>query len=444
MSDRFTRQLSLFIGRLGLNGAICRVLDWQLAGEAVEGHFRSGDRAYEFTIDAKGLHYGLAKARSDSYWQGRAMQESQASRYAGFARRSQSAAYAEGFLNRADSREKSKCSGSTSIACGRTCISSEHQCHLGSAEVRTQAKWAVAQAKLLRLGMSSSASPASSEATVPQGLGGLSSASFTRNEAAIAKRLKLVEDDIRGITDREDMVAIDNDGKVITRIRGEATSVGISPEVAVRLRGATITHNHPTWRYAPDDPRLQGRSFSLPDISAATQLDLGEMRAAAPGYTYSLKPGKNGWGNYPLMIQPTYTKHAVLTHMELSKAIREGKKTANQAEAEFQGMIVQRVAKDMGWTYTEQKRSITAMERNKAKKLARTHGDPNWIKSGGTAVSSATETMATALRGAIVAAFAVGYYHAAMKAIDAPDPNLKPAESKLYRDYAQHAKPKRE
>ena len=58
---------------------------------------------------------------------------------------------------------------------------------------------------------------------------------------------------------------------------------------------AIITHNHPSSLGASGIMSI-GQSFSGNDIASAIELNLKEVRAVTPRYTFSLKRPKGGWG----------------------------------------------------------------------------------------------------------------------------------------------------
>lgn len=86
-------------------------------------------------------------------------------------------------------------------------------------------------------------------------------ASTQGDEAAVARSLKGVEDEIRQIPGHEEASAIDENGKILFRAKGSQSAVGFTFDQVQQMRGKVLTHNHPSWRYPPDDPRFEGRSF---------------------------------------------------------------------------------------------------------------------------------------------------------------------------------------
>lgn len=74
---------------------------------------------------------------------------------------------------------------------------------------------------------------------------------------------------------------IDKKGAVILQRQGEADSVGFPISEFPRLRGTTFTHNHPG-----------NGTFSLQDVSLASQIGLAELRAVGPTLRYTMSADK--------------------------------------------------------------------------------------------------------------------------------------------------------
>ena len=94
------------------------------------------------------------------------------------------------------------------------------------------------------------------------------------------------EDEIRHDKQQEHVAIWDKDGKLIDRQQGVATSVDFSDDVAKKMRGGVLSHNHPT-----------GRTFSRGDLEVAANYGLHEMRIVTPDHTYSITIPKTvkGW-----------------------------------------------------------------------------------------------------------------------------------------------------
>jgi hypothetical protein len=114
--------------------------------------------------------------------------------------------------------------------CGDTCVSADYECNKNGSTTPAATK----------LGMG---------------------ASTQGDEAAVARSLKGVEDEIRQIPGHEEASAIDENGKILFRVSGGESEVEFTVDQIRQMRGKVLTHNHPSWRYPPDDPRFEGRSF---------------------------------------------------------------------------------------------------------------------------------------------------------------------------------------
>lgn len=408
IKNRFLFDLRNFLEQEGYRDGIQKILKWQYINNSIIGQFLGQNKIFDFSISNKGISYNITQTKMDSYTNvlTSLLNEITAGVYFDSSHQL-STAYIDGYLNRIDAVSKAKqCTSPTSYACGRTCISDKDKCHIRSSNVQQHSQRAIAVAKQITLKLSSGSN---NKTNTISNINANSNIKANDN-VTLKNRLKSVENDIRLLDDHEDMVALDVNGKVITRISGKETSVLIPGDVVPRLRGSVMTHNHPTWRYSPDDPRVEGRSFSLPDVTAAHALQLKEIRAVAPGRTYSLKPGEKGWGNYKFQIQPTYTKNAVLTHFELSKRVRKREITPEQAEAEFQGLIIQKTAKDLGWIYTEEKRDRTSSEKKKSRDLVSKFGAQHLPGSSELAGELVAEGLGAALKGALIASVVASTY----------------------------------
>lgn len=77
-------------------------------------------------------------------------------------------------------------------------------------------------------------------------------------------------------------------GKFLFENRGTATFVSFTKDQLSQMRGAVLTHNHPS-----------GNSFSDQDVLLAHQVGMQEVRAIAPdGTVYRLREGKRPWSDY--------------------------------------------------------------------------------------------------------------------------------------------------
>lgn len=376
--DPIGQIIKRYLTKFGLTSGIQK-LKWQLETDKIAGKFTAkvaGNtlKLFDFTVSNDGLEFQQT-SRSDSYFQG-VINLAEVNPLI----RSDSTVY---YL---DAKQKQCTIGHK---CGGSCIEAKDKCGVKGGEA------ARIGSQIIKLAQSTQSG---------------------EHSPALKKKLAQIESEIRAIDTHEEFVAIAQDGKIITRIGGDSTSVQIPNSLKDKLKGQVVTHNHPTWRYYPDDPRLEGRSLSHPDLLAAQYFDVGEVRAVAPGYSYSLKPGEKGWGNEN-DINFNYTKHSVFTHWDLTQKIRAGEITAEEADRDFQGEIVKRVAKDMGWEYSETKLPISKTEKAKAKKLTDKKGPMLLPGSGETASTLVTTGLAPFVQGIFITAVAASVY-ADLKAME--------------------------
>lgn len=101
-----------------------------------------------------------------------------------------------------------------------------------------------------------------------------------------ATTVKSAESRIRNL-DHEQLVVIGQDGYVRAVVDGGGHSVGVTDNAAKHMKGAIVTHNHPS-----------GSTFSPADIINAGKYEVGEIRAASKrfGKTYSLKASNKANG----------------------------------------------------------------------------------------------------------------------------------------------------
>jgi len=83
----------------------------------------------------------------------------------------------------------------------------------------------------------------------------------------------------------EHVVVVDERGKVLTHLKGGRDSCAIPPADMAKLRGATLTHNHPGWQYNAEWDKY-GQSFSIDDIKLARKAGTKEIRAVGKDRTY--------------------------------------------------------------------------------------------------------------------------------------------------------------
>lgn len=348
--QQFRKQLEAMINKHGVQDVV-KISQLNFTDKTIEGTFVSRSQAYEFEVSPAGLSYGLAKNRTDAYV---------------------AAVWGERF-------DKKRCVASTSIPCGASCITNQKRCRISTAAVKQVSQEALATAKELGF-------------IFGKGKKNLQSSPGGRLLDTEPAPLSEMESRIRRNANHEEMVIYDPEGNMISHTKGDQTSVA-PPRGLKTLENHTVTHNHPTWRFGPDDPRLEGRGFSSPDLTFAAANKLKEMRAVGPGKSYSVKPGPNGWGNPVLDVVPTYAEKSLEVHQEMQAKIRKGEITAEQAEQDFQGEIAKRVAKELGWKYSEKSTPISEEDRNFAQSAKQQYGVPNWPKDKLTAKYAVQEVI---------------------------------------------------
>jgi len=129
------------------------------------------------------------------------------------------------------------------------------------------------------------------------------------------------------------------------------------------MRGKIITHNHPdTYNAKPGSDLHKGVSFSDADINLACAANAAEMRAVSTGgFNHSMKPPPGGWDEafYYNKVEPSYKRNSVIVYADVTRRMREGTLSAEDAEVEYHHKVWTRTAKETGMTYsrTEVKRS---------------------------------------------------------------------------------------
>lgn len=92
------------------------------------------------------------------------------------------------------------------------------------------------------------------------------------------------------------------------------------------LDKSVMTHNHPASAFSDKSGwQWKGVSFSLEDIKTAFSLNLAEVRAVGNIFRYTLRPGKNGWGEkFKAEIETAHKLMKAETNLELAKRIQTG------------------------------------------------------------------------------------------------------------------------
>jgi hypothetical protein len=147
----------------------------------------------------------------------------------------------------------------------------------------------------------------------------------------------------------ETIFVFDRSGRLILAKQGGADNVELDPDEMILLykQGEIVCHNHPH-----DDLPIDV-SFSPIDIEAACMYELLEIRAIAPGATFSMRPPANGWDqNYwNEILQPTITKFSLLVSELQEDEIEAGTLDEATAARVGWGRVWLLVAAELGLIY---------------------------------------------------------------------------------------------
>lgn len=95
----------------------------------------------------------------------------------------------------------------------------------------------------------------------------------------------------------ETLGVFDQQGKLLTKIRGNVNSVSIPEEQINLLKDSITTHNHPDGlRHPASKLQSRGNSFSNEDVTLAMSGDVKSMRVVSPYYRHILERPAKGWG----------------------------------------------------------------------------------------------------------------------------------------------------
>lgn len=153
----------------------------------------------------------------------------------------------------------------------------------------------------------------------------------------------------------EVLIAFDRCGREVLRKQGMHDSVLMTPAEVLLIHGAIVTHNHPHgWTFPPEDPRHQGNSFSLQDVSLAMVAQVAEMRVVTPRWRYVLRPGcEQVWSEdfFQQVVAPAYRLVDRQVRSDFMAAVRAGRMTIEQVIAEHFHEVWMRVAARTGVHY---------------------------------------------------------------------------------------------
>jgi len=177
-------------------------------------------------------------------------------------------------------------------------------------------------------------------------------------EAAFSKGRKALEaanERIRNLP-KERAIAIDPaTGRSIFTADGTETSVAIPDRYRSQLKGAYLTHNHPSmFKEDKGDPRNKGYGFSPADFALAATAEVAEIHAISAGYSHTLGPPKEGWNKRWLERKgaPTFQKHYRQTYRELINGIVFKGMDAKVADRDLWHIVMTKTARELGMKYS--------------------------------------------------------------------------------------------
>lgn len=178
--------------------------------------------------------------------------------------------------------------------------------------------------------------PSAQAKKLAKGGSGDSGAALQRKESQIANN------------PRESAAVYGPDGELLFETQGDRSSVQFTPEQVAKMKGATLTHNHPG-----------NSSFSAEDVALAVRTEMAEMRAVSADWAHSVKPPKGGWsaewGRKTGLIR-SIRRHNGKVRQEFTRRINEGALEVEEAEADHWHEVWKRVAKDTGMRYERKRR----------------------------------------------------------------------------------------
>ncbi len=182
---------------------------------------------------------------------------------------------------------------------------------------------------------------------------------LNKQEAYTVKKL---ENQIRNL-DYEKAYYIDNEGKVMgesyTHRKSSAEFRDADNRKAYN-KNAILIHNHP--RDFNDMAGRIGNPFSGADVMTAAQLNMKEVRAVTPTYTYSIRRPEGGWPSLSVLKRAlkansrswrSNARDYMTTHRR--RGILSADERQGRANVVMQNVGMRELAKRFGWEFTRQK-----------------------------------------------------------------------------------------
>ncbi len=155
--------------------------------------------------------------------------------------------------------------------------------------------------------------------------------------------LQTKEKDLHAIKDKERAAVLDDEGNVLFETDGDASTVKFDGDTIKKMRGATLTHNHPDgWAHDISNPRSKGRSFSTPDLAMLFKAELKEMRAVTRGHRHSISIPE---GFVDQNYENALGQFSDETKSDFSRMVQEGK--LSKGEVVWYGHVQPALAKSV-------------------------------------------------------------------------------------------------
>lgn len=187
--------------------------------------------------------------------------------------------------------------------------------------------------------------------------GGVSDRTMRGYSSTLAKAIGETESTIRTNTS-ESIHIFTEQGEKILGEAGKATTVALNVSDIPKLQNNIMTHNHPTGTDFYGRP-VKTTSFSKTDVVSAVRYNSKEYRAAAEGYTFSMKRPDGGWGHSYRSVSARYDriyKSVFAANQKYINSYGGDKRTAaSRAIAVTHHAVMKQLSKELGFSYTKQR-----------------------------------------------------------------------------------------
>lgn len=169
------------------------------------------------------------------------------------------------------------------------------------------------------------------------------------------KNIVGIEQRYRNNTD-ETLHIFSQDGTYVKSVGGKGAKVLFNKYDAPQ--DAILTHNHPLSIGRKGISSI-GNSFSTADIMTAVDMNVKEIRAVTPRYTYSMKRPKEGWNiGSTASFKRQYKKIVNSVKAEMTDYLNKAgwsKEARERAAVTINHKVNTALAKKYGWDYTKKR-----------------------------------------------------------------------------------------